>query len=171
MEEHNSSLGNRCCEEQHSSLGNPYDANTNLEHNSSSPQILQKTVDNENSVNEDHQHDDFPKTEEDMMDRAVENAVIRAIFNNNEMDRRKFMKMVGSSTAAAVIASIFPLSAAKAEEKISGAEVPKDTIVSPITRGETPMFRARADAPNTNLSAPQISPTNPRTMMTVSRNI
>ena len=137
MEEHNSSLGNRCCEEQHSSLGNPYDANTNLEHNSSSPQILQKTVDNENSVNEDHQHDDFPKTEEDMMDRAVENAVIRAIFNNNEMDRRKFMKMVGSSTAAAVIASIFPLNAAKAiaKEGLKGGLETKDLSLGfiPIT--------------------------------------
>ena len=51
------------------------------------------------------------------MDRAVENAVIRAIFNNNEMDRRSFMKMVGASTAAAVIASIFPLKAAKAIAK------------------------------------------------------
>ena len=137
MEEHNRSLGNPCCEEQHSSLGNPYDANTNLEHNSSSPQILQKTVDNENSVNEDHQHDDFPKTEEDMMDRAVENAVIRAIFNNNEIDRRRFMKMVGASTAAAVIASIFPLKAAKAiaKEGLKGGLETKDLTLGfiPIT--------------------------------------
>ena len=102
------------CKEKNSSLGNPYDANTNLDHNNSSLQVSQKKTFDENLSNDDHQHDDFPKTEEDMMDRAVENAVIRAIFNNNEMDRRRFMKMVGASTAAAVIASIFPLNAAKA---------------------------------------------------------
>ncbi len=63
------------------------------------------------------------------------------------------------------------LSAATAEEKISGAEVPNATIVKPIIKGETPKFRANADAPNTNLSAPQIKPIKPRTMKIVLRNI
>ena len=58
-----------------------------------------------------------------------------------------------------------------AEENISGAEVPKATMVSPIINGDTPRFRAKAEAPNTNLSAPQISPINPRTMMRASRSI
>ena len=62
-------------------------------------------------------------------------------------------------------------SAETAEEKISGADVPKATIVRPIINGETPKCRARTDAPNTNLSAPQIRPINPRTMMAVSRSI
>jgi hypothetical protein len=63
------------------------------------------------------------------------------------------------------------LRAATADEKISGAEVPKATIVRPIIRGEIPRLRAKPDAPNTNLSAPQINPINPRTIMTVSRSI
>lgn len=63
------------------------------------------------------------------------------------------------------------LSAEAAEENISGADVPNATMVRPIISGETPKLRARAEAPNTNLSAPQIRPINPRTIMTVSRNI
>ena len=58
-----------------------------------------------------------------------------------------------------------------AEENISGADVPNATMVSPIIRGETPQFLASAEAPKTNLSAPQIRPINPRTMMKVSRSI
>lgn len=54
------------------------------------------------------------ETEEDIMDRAVESSVVRAIFAGNEVSRRKFMKLVGSATAMSVIASIFPVAAAKA---------------------------------------------------------
>ncbi len=61
--------------------------------------------------------------------------------------------------------------AATAEEKISGAEVPKATIVRPISSGETPRFLAKPDAPETNLSAPQISPRNPSTIMTEAMSI
>jgi hypothetical protein len=58
-----------------------------------------------------------------------------------------------------------------ADEKISGAEVPNATIVRPIMRGETPRFLARPEAPKTNLSAPQIKPMNPRTIVAESRSI
>ena len=51
--------------------------------------------------------------------------------------------------------------AATADEKISGAEVPKATIVRPTNKGETPKFLAKPEAPSTNLSAPQINPRNP----------
>ena len=123
--------------EHNSSLGNPYDENTNLHHNNFDSQLPKNETVDESLANEDHQHDDFPKTEEDMMDRAVENAVVRAIFNDNEINRRRFMKMVGSSTAAAVIASIFPLQAAKAiaKEGLKGGLEQKDLSLGfiPIT--------------------------------------
>ena len=123
--------------EHNSSLGNPYDENTNLHHNNFDSQLSNKESIDEDLANEGHQHDDFPKTEEDMMDRAVENAVVRAIFNDNEINRRRFMKMVGSSTAAAVIASIFPLQAAKAiaKEGLKGGLEQKDLSLGfiPIT--------------------------------------
>ena len=64
-----------------------------------------------------------------------------------------------------------PSTADTADEKISGAEVPNATIVRPIIRGEAPKFLARPEAPKTNLSAPQIKPMNPRTIMAESRNI
>ena len=123
--------------EHNSSLGNPYDENTNLHHNNFDSQLPKNETVDESLANEDHQHDDFPKTQEDMMDRAVENAVVRAIFNDNEINRRRFMKMVGSSTAAAVIASIFPLQAAKAiaKEGLKGGLEQKDLSLGfiPIT--------------------------------------
>ena len=123
--------------EHNSSLGNPYDENTNLHHNNFDSQLPKNETVDESLANEDLQHDDFPKTEEDMMDRAVENAVVRAIFNDNEINRRRFMKMVGSSTAAAVIASIFPLQAAKAiaKEGLKGGLEQKDLSLGfiPIT--------------------------------------
>ena len=45
--------------------------------------------------------------------------------------------------------------AATADEKISGADVPKATTVRPIINGDTPKFCAKPDAPSTNLSAPR----------------
>ena len=57
-----------------------------------------------------------------------------------------------------------PCSDAVAEVNISGAEVPKATIVSPMISGETPRLRAVVDAPSTNLSALQMRPANPKTI-------
>jgi nitrate/nitrite transport system substrate-binding protein len=47
-----------------------------------------------------------------LQDRAVESAIMRAMFPQDEV-RRRFLKAVGGSTAMAAIASIFPLAAAK----------------------------------------------------------
>ena len=54
-----------------------------------------------------------------------------------------------------------PCNEAVAETIISGAEVPKPTMVRPTTRVETPKLRASADAPATRRSAAQMSSTNP----------
>ena len=51
---------------------------------------------------------------ESAMLRAVESSVVRKIFGGNDVSRRSFMKMLGASSAMAVINSIFPLDAAKA---------------------------------------------------------
>lgn len=50
---------------------------------------------------------------EQIIDRAVESAVVRAIFNNNDSTRRRFMKRLGAAGAMAAISSIFPLDIAK----------------------------------------------------------
>ena len=47
------------------------------------------------------------------------------------------------------------------ETTISGADVPKPTIVMPMIMIETPSNRAMAAAPSTNLSALQISKASP----------
>ena len=61
--------------------------------------------------------------------------------------------------------------AATADEKISGADVPKATTVRPIINGDTPKFCAKLDAPSTNLSAPQINPTNPSIIKIIAMSI
>ena len=43
-----------------------------------------------------------------------------------------------------------PARAATADENISGADVPNATIVRPITKGDTPTLRAKAEAPDTS---------------------
>ena len=50
---------------------------------------------------------------EQMLDRAVENAVMMGIFGN-DVNRRRFLKAVGVKSTAAAIASVLPLSAVKA---------------------------------------------------------
>ena len=64
-----------------------------------------------------------------------------------------------------------PARAAMADENISGADVPNATIVRPITKGDIPRLRAKAEAPNTSQRAPKINPMNPRKIMTVSQSV
>jgi len=54
---------------------------------------------------------------ESMIDRVVESAVVRAVFGHNDLSRRAFMRAMGGGTLAAVLASVFPLEAAKAAVK------------------------------------------------------
>ena len=54
-----------------------------------------------------------------------------------------------------------PDHAASAETSISGADVANPTIVSPTSTGETPKFRAVAEAPTMKRSPPQASKARP----------
>lgn len=54
---------------------------------------------------------------EAIMDRAIESAVVRSVFGHNEMSRRSFLSMIGGGTAAAVLGSVFPMAEAKAAIK------------------------------------------------------
>ncbi|MDY6943530.1 MAG: CmpA/NrtA family ABC transporter substrate-binding protein [Pseudomonadota bacterium] len=56
-------------------------------------------------------------TTDDIMDRAVESALVRGIFGHNEVSRRNFMKLVGGGLAASVLGSILPLNDVKAAVK------------------------------------------------------
>src|SRR5574342_42079 len=54
--------------------------------------------------------DGKPQSSEVLIDRIVERSVQQAVF----VDRRDFLKLVGAGTAAAVLADVFPMGAAKA---------------------------------------------------------
>ena len=80
-----------------------------------------------------------------------------------------------SSTLAVLLPTTLPM--AKSGEPLraditltvnSGAEVPKATIVSPITKGEILSLAASDEAPRTKPSAPPIKMTKPTTTARVS---
>lgn len=81
---------------------------------------------------------------EAVFDRAVESAVVRALFGHHDASRRFFLKMVGAGTFAAALGSAFPLDAAKAMLKDNlGAPEKRDLKVGfvPITCA-TPIIMA-----------------------------
>ena len=56
-------------------------------------------------------------SEEEVLDRTIESAVVRSVFGHSEMSRRSFLGLLGSGTAAALLGSVFPMEAAKAALK------------------------------------------------------
>ncbi|MAD39389.1 CmpA/NrtA family ABC transporter substrate-binding protein [Tistrella sp.] len=59
----------------------------------------------------------LPVGEEALVDRGVENAVVRSMFGGNEIARRSFLKTVGAGAFAAALASVLPLDRVKAAVK------------------------------------------------------
>jgi len=113
------------------SLNDPFDGDVSISHN---------CCGHSHSSTDIHQIADT----EAIADRAIEEAVIRGLFKGNEVSRRKFMKLVGASTAMSVISSLFPLDAAKAWAKdASGALEKTDLKIGfiPITCA-TPIIMA-----------------------------
>jgi nitrate/nitrite transport system substrate-binding protein len=89
-------------------------------------------------------HGSEPRSPEERLDRAVETAITRAIFGGNELARRRFLQLIGASTATAIIRSVFPVETPKAmaQEKVERIEK-KDLTISfiPITCA-TPIIMA-----------------------------
>jgi nitrate/nitrite transport system substrate-binding protein len=54
------------------------------------------------------------KTSDDILERAVESAVVRSVFGHNELSRRSFASLLGGSTLAAALSAVFPMEKAKA---------------------------------------------------------
>ena len=111
-------------------LSDPFDAGACTEHGASGlhAEVEERTV----------------SSTEDVVNRAVEVAVVSAIFGGNDVSRRNFMKLVGSSAAISVISSIFPLDAAKAWANESPGPLEKKELkigFIPITCG-TPIIMA-----------------------------
>lgn len=61
--------------------------------------------------------DEALNSEEGVIDRVVEGAVVRAMFGGNDFARRSFIRAVGSSTFYAALASALPLAACKSAVK------------------------------------------------------
>lgn len=113
-------------------LRDPFDADVSLVHSE------------HEAAGSDQSQTEAVHGEEAIINRAVESAVVRAVFGHQDLSRRRFLKLVGSGTAAAIISSVFPLDAAKAmaQEKVRGIEK-KDLTVAfiPITCA-TPIIMA-----------------------------
>jgi nitrate/nitrite transport system substrate-binding protein len=63
---------------------------------------------------------------ESLIDRAVESAVVRAVFGGNDVARRRFLEVMGRSTFVAALSSVFPLAACKSAVKEELAEGAKE---------------------------------------------
>jgi|TARA_R100000005_G_scaffold77176_2_gene44377 nitrate/nitrite transport system substrate-binding protein len=94
------------------SLGNPYDGDTDLRHgaNCGCHDCWGKSGNNVKT----HVETEAFQSSDDLMERVVESAVVRSVFGNNELSRRSFAKMLGGTTLAAAVASVFPMEQAKA---------------------------------------------------------
>jgi nitrate/nitrite transport system substrate-binding protein len=91
------------------SLGNPFSDKTDLRH----------AADCGCNSCAGHTHaatspSDAPMSSEQIMERAIESAVVRSVFGHNDIHRRSFMGMLGGGAFASILASVFPLDAAKA---------------------------------------------------------
>lgn len=54
------------------------------------------------------------QSSDEMMERAIESAIVRSVFGHSDISRRSFMGLVGGGAAAAALASVFPINKAKA---------------------------------------------------------
>ena len=92
------------------SLGNPFSEKTDLRHGADCgcDGCLSGHGHDKDHI-EPHQ-----MSAENMVERAVESAIVRSVFGQSDIGRRSFMGMVGGTTAAAALASVFPMEQAKA---------------------------------------------------------
>lgn len=82
---------------------------------------------------------------EDIMDRAVESAIVRGMFGHNDASRRDFIRLVGGGTLAAALGTVIPLDKVKAAVKDSIGPLEKSKLkvgFVPITCA-TPIIMAQ----------------------------
>ncbi|MGL6213648.1 CmpA/NrtA family ABC transporter substrate-binding protein [Billgrantia desiderata] len=121
----------------HNSLGNPFDHRQSLVHG-------RHCGCGECSTSRVKDPDEAPRDSEAMMERVVESALVRGIFGHSDMHRRQFMKLVGGGTVAAALSTILPLGAIKAAAQESLGPLEKtqlDIGFIPITCA-TPIIMA-----------------------------
>jgi len=119
------------------SLGNPFDPESDLRHGAgctcsacAGTSATGKT--------------EVLASSEDMIDRAVESAIVRGLFGHHDEARRQFLRMVGGGTLAAALGSILPIDKVKAAIKEGGGPLEKKKLAVgfvPITCA-TPIIMA-----------------------------
>lgn len=148
------------------SLGNPFDAKTDLTHTSTcrcdlcqaegrSPILLsdrdRRVLMERQAERLDHSvparsaaQPEFSSAEA-VMDRAIESAIVRGVFGHSDKSRRDFIRLVGGGTLAAALASILPMDKVKAAVKESMGPLEKKKLsvgFVPITCA-TPIIMAQ----------------------------
>jgi len=121
-------------------LQNPYDPDQSLTHTSACCGGTRGTHTDDCVENPDMSS----LSEEQVSDRLVESAVVRAVFGGNDMLRRRFLQVAGAGSVAAMLNDFFPMETAKAlaQEKIKEIEKPDLSIgFIPITCA-TPIIMA-----------------------------
>ena len=94
------------------SLGDPFNPDITLKHAADCGCVR---CARHGKVDDAPVHDEaVSSSPEAIMERAIESAVVREVFGHNDMSRRAFLGLVGGGTAAAMLASLFPLEQAKA---------------------------------------------------------
>lgn len=88
------------------SLGNPFSEKTDLRHNTACGCDSCKGTAQTHSAS--------VMSSEEMLERAVESAIVRSVFGHSDVGRRSFMGMLGGGTVAAALASVFPIDKAMA---------------------------------------------------------
>ncbi len=66
--------------------------------------------------------------QESMIDRMVESAVVRSLFNHDDLSRRHFLGLVGTGAFASALGSIIPLDKAKAAVKESLGDLERTSL-------------------------------------------
>ncbi len=130
------------------SLNNPYDGDISLKHNrscecsvctaeknSATPlsdrqrtELMEKQADQMTVSKDSAPHKAQFDSSEDMLDRVIENSIVRGIFNQNDMERRTFMKAVGGTTMASILGTMLPMDSIKAAVKESTGKLEKTKL-------------------------------------------
>lgn len=114
------------------SLNDPFDPQVSLAH--SATPLCEET----------EQAGPTPDAEE-VIDRAVEGSVMRAVFGGNDVSRRRFLSTLGSAAALSILSTVFPLDAAKSWAKDKAGPLEKESLsigFIPITCA-TPIIMAQ----------------------------
>lgn len=125
------------------SLQDPFSGASDLRHDSKCACSVCSSAENKRVASAVDDSEDL--SSEGMMERAVESAVVRSIFGHDEISRRSFASMIGTTTFAAALASVFPMEAAKAAilDKLGKPEKKKLKVgFVPITCA-TPIIMAK----------------------------